>query len=199
MRQEIWSAPFLMTVMFAAMVGGSAEFTCPRWSFHNVSITTCKLSEVDSITDKKFVHPSSVRILEYDISVVERHGTPELCVLRRNSSYYQQIIASVVNYRNTTFFGVSVWNHKTLSAHSFIVNEKNELILQENLTSTSSNLQNLFDTAFQCKRSSDSHDTHRVDTTIYAVAATAALVAIVCVLIQGFIICFLRCRVKSSR
>ena len=228
MRQEKWSALFFMTVMFAAMAGVSAKFTCPRWSFHNVSVTPCTYSEVLHIMSMKYFHPSSETTLrisdDFYITVVKRHTTPELCVLRSNSSYFDpQTITSVeqsplcspeqqpdciqtvrVNYSNTTVFGVSVWDHNNLSAHYLIVNESTELILKKDLTSTSFNLQNLFDTAlaFHCKRSSDSHDTHSVDTNTYARAAgaaTASAALVVFVLILGFIICFLRRRVKSSR
>ena len=88
-----------------------------------------------------------------------------------------------------------MWDQKNLSAHYLIVNENTELILQANLTSTSFNLQDLFDTAFYCKLSSVS-----VNTYTYAGAAGVASAALVgFVLILVFIGCFLRRTVKPSR
>ena len=162
--------------VFATGAGIFVPFTCPHWSFPNVSITPCNYYELLLIT--KFSQSNRIVSLqdEYFLRVVVRQDTsPALCILHgtssSNTSYTLQIITSVeesplcspeqrpeclpsthVNFDNTDFFGVSVWNQNTSSAHYLIVNTNAKLISQTNLTSSSFNLQNLWYNALDCKQ-----------------------------------------------
>ena len=175
-------------VTFVTVAGIFVPFTCPH--------------RIVSLPD------------EYFLRVVVRQDTsPALCILHGTSSsstsYTLQIITSAeesplcspeqrpaclpsthVNFNNTDFFGVSVWNQNNLSAHYLIVNAKAELISQTNLTSASFNLQNLWYNALDCKQKWDR---------VIAFAVFAAVFPVVCVPISVIILYHFKCKAKERK
>ena len=165
--------------IFAAIAGIIVPFTCPHWSFPNVSITPCNYNELIMITKDSQSNRMVNLPNEYYLRVVVEKGmSPALCILHgtssSNTSYTLQIITSVeesplcspeqrpecllsthANVYNTDYFGVSVWNQNNSSAHYLIVNANAKLISQTNLTNSSFNLQNLWYNALDCKQASN--------------------------------------------
>ena len=157
----------------ALIIGSTAETTCPPKMFTDISITPCNYNELKGAQTSRMVQLPD----EYYLRVVVRHGTPELCVLCgsfTSTSYTLHIVASVkegplcspeqrlnclpsthVRYNGIDYFGVSVWSQQSSSAHYLIVNGNAELILQEELTHASFDLQNLWYGALSCESTTD--------------------------------------------
>ena len=163
-----------VVLLTSSFIGIEVGILCPRWNFSNVSITPCKYHELTMIM--KYSQSDSVVQLpdEYYLIAVVRDDTPAPCLLRGNStpniSYTLQTITSVeegplcspeqrpdcllstqVNYNNSEYFGVSVWNQKDHSVHYLIVTENTKLIFQTTLIGKSFNLQDLWYNALNCE------------------------------------------------
>ena len=151
----------------------TAEITCPPKTFTDISITPCNYNELKGAQTNRMVQLPD----EYYLRVVVRHGTPELCVLRgsfTSTSYTLHIVSSVKEgplcspeqrlnclssthdrYNGIDYFGVLVWRQQNSSVHYLIVNGNAELILQEELTHASFNLQHLWYGALPCESITD--------------------------------------------
>ena len=167
---------FILFALGCATITGivAAVVICPSGIFPNVSITPCNYHELIMVT--KYSQSNWMVNLpgEYYLRVVERDGTPALCILRGsstpNTSYTLQTINAVgesplcspeqrpdclpsthVNYNDTDVFGVSVWNQEDSSVHYLIVNEDTEFVLEKKLTNTSFDLQDLWYDALDCE------------------------------------------------